>query len=75
MQQEDVQEEQIIQAEAEFWDRQEDVIQKFYDRPHDWRFAPVLAQRIIKQREQVVRRFLRKRRGEIDRDLILKYFF
>ena len=62
-------EQQIIQAEAEFWDRQEDVIQEFYDRPHDWRFAPALANRIIKKREQVVRRFLRKRRGEIDRIL------
>ncbi|MHC4512191.1 MAG: class I SAM-dependent methyltransferase [Planctomycetota bacterium] len=58
-----------LQKEAEFWDRQEEVIQELYDRPHDWRFVPVLANRIVRAREKWMRRLVMKRRQEIGRVL------
>ncbi|MHC4078067.1 MAG: class I SAM-dependent methyltransferase [Planctomycetota bacterium] len=58
-----------LQKEAEFWDRQEEVIQELYDRPHDWRFVPALANRIVRAREKWMRRLVVKRRQEIGRVL------
>ncbi len=58
-----------LQKEAEFWDRQEEVIQQLYDRPHDWRFVPALANRIIRAREKHMRRLVTKRRQEVRRVL------
>lgn len=58
-----------LQKEAEFWDRQEEVIQQLYDRPHDWRFVPALANRIVRAREKRMRRLLTERRQEVSRVL------
>lgn len=60
---------QTLKKEAEFWDRQEQVIQQLYDRPHDWRFVPALANRIIHSRERWMRRLIMERRQEISRVL------
>lgn len=58
-----------LDKEAEFWDRQEEVIQQLYDRPHDWRFVPALANRIVRARENWMRGLIMRRRKEIGRVL------
>ncbi|MCB9869218.1 MAG: class I SAM-dependent methyltransferase [Planctomycetes bacterium] len=62
-------EQRLNRKEAEFWDRQEEAIQQLYDRPHDWRFIPALANRIVRGRENYTRRLIAKHRGEIGRVL------
>jgi len=55
---------QLLEAEARFWDLQEERIGSLYARPHDWRFVPVIAERIIRPR---VRTSLRLIDGNRDR--------
>ena len=51
--------------EATFWDRQEERIDELYQRPHDWRFVPSLADRIVAPRLAFIRRALSRYRHEI----------
>jgi 2-polyprenyl-3-methyl-5-hydroxy-6-metoxy-1,4-benzoquinol methylase len=59
----------LVRAESEFWDRQEREIDRLYARPHDWRFVPEIADRIVAPRYRFLRRLLVARRGEIRRVL------
>ena len=61
---------EIIQEEARFWDRQEEIIEDLYKRPHDWRFAPKLARWIVRGRERLMKRWLLRRRAEVRRTVL-----
>jgi 2-polyprenyl-3-methyl-5-hydroxy-6-metoxy-1,4-benzoquinol methylase len=61
----DAQQQQLLQKEAQFWDRQEDEIARLYARPHDWRFVPKLADIIIRPRVQTLLRLLNTHKGRI----------
>tara|TARA_R110002094_G_scaffold54095_6_gene65394 strand:- start:1177 stop:2238 length:1062 start_codon:yes stop_codon:yes gene_type:complete len=50
--------EQLLKKEGEFWDLQEDKIDSLYQRPHDWRFVPKLADIIIMPRVKTLLRLL-----------------
>lgn len=49
---------QLLAKEAEFWDLQEDKIDQLYARPHDWRFVPKLAEKIIQPRVDTLLRLI-----------------
>ena len=57
--------EQLLEKEGQFWDLQEEQIDSLYDRPHDWRFVPHLAEQIIAPRVETVIRILEAHRSEI----------
>ena len=46
--------EELLDREAAFWDRQEEVIGQLQGRPHDWRFVPVLGDRITKPKTKFI---------------------
>ena len=48
----------LLRREAAFWDRQEDAIEAIYSRPHDWRFVPDLAKRIMRPKYRFIQRML-----------------
>ncbi len=43
----------LLQREAEFWDRHEDSIEQLYKRPHDWRLAPEIAMELGGRRSPI----------------------
>jgi SAM-dependent methyltransferase len=51
---------ELLRLEAAFWDRQEDEIADLYARPHDWRFAPEIANRIILPKINFLKGFVDK---------------
>ncbi len=55
----------LLRVEGSFWDLQEERIDSLYARPHDWRFVPHLAERIIAPRANTIRRLFRAHRAEI----------
>lgn len=55
----------LAEKEARFWDAQEEQIEELYERPHDWRFVPPIAERIIASKVAFVRRLVRDHRAEI----------
>lgn len=61
--------EQLLEKEGRFWDLQEEQIDQLYQRPHDWRFVPHLAEQIIQPRVDTVLRLLDRHRGEIQSQL------
>lgn len=48
---------ELLRREAAFWDRQEEKIKDLYARPHDWRFVPEIADRIIAPKMRFIDRF------------------
>jgi SAM-dependent methyltransferase len=56
---------ELLEKEGRFWDLQEERIDELYARPHDWRFVPDLAQRIVAPRMNMVERLVAAHRGEI----------
>jgi SAM-dependent methyltransferase len=48
----------LLVAEGRFWDLQEERIESLYARPHDWRFVPALAERIIAPRIRALERII-----------------
>ncbi len=48
----------LLRREAAFWDRQEEAIASIYGRPHDWRFVPELAERIMRPKYRFIERAL-----------------
>jgi len=55
----------LNQKEARFWDEHEERIGLLYSRPHDWRFVPALADRIVRPRHRYLRKVLRRHKKEI----------
>lgn len=55
----------LLEKEGRFWDLQEQRIDELYARPHDWRFVPALANRIVAPRMRMVERLVAANRGEI----------
>ncbi|MEO6595422.1 MAG: class I SAM-dependent methyltransferase [Planctomycetota bacterium] len=55
----------LLDAEARFWDLQEDHIEKLFARPHDWRFVPEIAERIIRPRVKTLLRLLDANKNRI----------
>ncbi len=55
----------LNEREARFWDEHEEKISLLYSRPHDWRFVPALADRIVAPRYGYLRRVLARHRREI----------
>ena len=58
MSEHDPRKEQLLEAEGRFWDLQEERIESLYARPHDWRFVPALAERIIAPRIAALERII-----------------
>ena len=56
---------ELLAKEGRFWDLQEEQIDALYAKPHDWRFVPALADRIIAPRIAMVERLVAAHRGEI----------
>ncbi len=54
------QQRELLQREAHFWDVQEEQIESLYQRPHDWRLVPDLAERIIQPRIDRIGKLLRQ---------------
>ena len=50
--------EKLLKKEGDFWDLQEEKIESLYERPHDWRFVPHLADIIIGPRVKTLLRIL-----------------
>ena len=48
----------LLKKEGDFWDLQEEKIESLYERPHDWRFVPHLADIIIGPRVKTLLRIL-----------------
>lgn len=61
--------EKLLEKEGRFWDLQEEQIDRLYERPHDWRFVPHLAEQIIQPRVDTVLRLLDEHRSEISSQL------
>lgn len=57
--------EALLRKEASFWNLQEENIASLYARPHDWRFVPTLAERIIAPRVRTIERIVRQNREEV----------
>ncbi len=57
--------EDLNEQEARFWDEHEERIDRLYSRPHDWRFIPALADRIVGPRHRYLRRFLVRHEREV----------
>ena len=55
----------LLRAEGSFWDLQEEGIDALYARPHDWRFVPHLAERIIAPRVKTIERLVGAHRSQI----------
>lgn len=55
----------LLQKEAQFWDLQEEKIDSLYARPHDWRFVPKIAEKIIQPRVDTLLRLLDTHKGKI----------
>ncbi len=55
----------LLEAEARFWDLQEEHIGSLYSRPHDWRFVPAIAERIIAPRVRTSLRLVDRNRARI----------
>lgn len=55
----------LLRAEGSFWDLQEERIDSLYARPHDWRFVPHLAERIIAPRVRTIERLIAANRKDI----------
>src|SRR5206468_3389055 len=55
----------LLQEEERFWDLQEERIASLYARPHDWRFVPALAARIVAPRERALERIIGANRERI----------
>ena len=58
--------EQIVQKEAEFWDLQEEKIDQLYARPHDWRFIPAIADKVIRPKTRYLQSLISRYRDKID---------
>jgi SAM-dependent methyltransferase len=56
---------ELLHQEACFWDQQEQGIEALYARPHDWRFVPDIAERLIRPRVDLIERLVRRHRHEI----------
>lgn len=56
----------LLDREAEFWDRQEESIDALYERPHDWRFIPPIAEKVIGPRIDFVKELITRHRDSID---------
>lgn len=48
---------ELLRLEAAFWDRQEEVIDTLYERPHDWRFIPDFANRIFRPKFRFIEKW------------------
>ncbi len=57
--------EKLLEKEGRFWDLQEERIDSLYARPHDWRFVPHLADRIIAPRVETLLRILDQHAAEV----------
>jgi 2-polyprenyl-3-methyl-5-hydroxy-6-metoxy-1,4-benzoquinol methylase len=57
--------EDLLQREGRFWDLQEEHIDSLFARPHDWRFVPHVAERIIAPRVRTLERLFAAHRAEI----------
>lgn len=55
----------LLEREARFWDRHEEAIDALYARPHDWRLAPKIADRIVAPKLRYIKRVLRRHRREL----------
>ena len=55
----------ILEREGRFWDIQEERIDSLYARPHDWRFVPDLAEKLIEPKVRTLRRIIDSHRSEI----------
>lgn len=58
---------ELLHQEASFWDQQEVGIEALYARPHDWRFVPEIAERLIRPRVKLIGRLVHRHRSEISR--------
>jgi len=56
---------ELLRQEADFWDQQEREIEGLYARPHDWRFVPQIAERLIRPRIRLIERLVRRHRSEL----------
>ncbi len=57
--------EDLNRQEARFWDEHEEKIGDLYARPHDWRFIPPLADRIVGPRHRYLKKVLVRHGKEI----------
>jgi SAM-dependent methyltransferase len=55
----------LLEREADHWDRQEEALGDLYARPHDWKFALELADRIVEPKLRHLRRLFDAHRHEI----------
>ena len=56
----------LLDREAAFWDLQEEKIDDLYARPHDWRFIPSIADRVIKPKIRYLHKLIARHRKEIN---------
>ncbi|HGY91782.1 MAG TPA: class I SAM-dependent methyltransferase [Planctomycetes bacterium] len=56
---------ELHDKEARFWDLQEERIDDLYARPHDWRFIPKIADKVIKPKIRYLQRLISRHKKEI----------
>ncbi|MCB1281520.1 MAG: methyltransferase domain-containing protein, partial [Salinibacterium sp.] len=55
----------LVEQEAKFWDLQEERIDQLYERPHDWRFIPSIADLVIKPKVRYLQKLVGANRDRI----------